>query len=75
MRLRLPDVLVERGITAYAVAQQSNGRINPATLYRISGSKGRVRYIDAELLEALCDVLGVEPGELLERDAKARRPR
>jgi DNA-binding Xre family transcriptional regulator len=35
-----------------------------------------VKNFDAELLEALCDVLAVEPGELLERDKgqKRRRP-
>ena len=27
-----------------------------------------MRYLDADLLEALCDVLGVEPGALLERE-------
>jgi DNA-binding Xre family transcriptional regulator len=34
-----------------------------------------VRFIDSDLLEALCDVLDVEPGELLEREGKKRRNR
>ena len=31
---------------------------------------GRGHTFDSSLGEALCDVLGVEPGELLEREAK-----
>ena len=72
MRLRLPELLEARGLTAHAVAVQSGGRINRATLYRLVRAKGRVRLLDADLLEALCDVLGVEPGELLERDRKRK---
>ena len=72
MRLRLPELLEERGVTAHAVAVQSDGRINRATLYRLVRSKGRVRLLDTELLEALCDVLNVEPGELLEREKKRK---
>lgn len=72
MRIRLPEVLEERGLTAYEVAKRSSGRILPATLYRLVRSRGHVRLIDGGLLEALCDVLDVEPAELLERDAKKR---
>lgn len=74
MRIRLPELLDERDLTAYAVAQQSKGRISPSTLYRLVRSRGRVRYLDADLLEALCDVLGVEPGALLEREHASARP-
>jgi DNA-binding Xre family transcriptional regulator len=35
--------------------------------------EGRVKTFDAELMEALCDVLDVEPGQLLERDKKRGR--
>lgn len=70
MRLRLPEILAEHKTTAYAIAQRSAGRIDQSTLYRLARKRGVVRYIDADLLEALCDVLGVEPGELLERDKK-----
>ena len=75
LRLRLPELLAEHGVTAYTVAQRSKGRISPSTLYRLSRSRGRVRYLDADLLDALCDVLGVSPGDLLERQTKARRVR
>src|SRR5207245_10106146 len=75
MRLRLPELLVDHGLTAYTLAQRSKGRISPSTLYRLVRSRGRVRYLDAELLDALCDVLGLSPGDLLERQAKSTRVR
>lgn len=73
MRLRLPELLEERGLTAYAVAAQSAGRIDQSKLYRLMRKRGIVRYIDANLLEVLCEVLNVEPGELLERETKMKR--
>ena len=75
VRIRLPEALDERKLTAYEVAKRSNGRIIPSTLYRLARSRGAVRFIDSDLLEALCDVLDVEPGELLEREGKKRRNR
>jgi DNA-binding Xre family transcriptional regulator len=73
MRIRLPELFEERGLTAYAVAQQSDGRISTSVLYRLLRNGGKARYLDAELLDALCDVLGVAPNELLEREGKRRR--
>jgi DNA-binding Xre family transcriptional regulator len=73
MRLRLPELLNERGMSAYALSKQSKGRISMSTAYRMARLSGRVQNFDAELLEALCDVLSVEPGELLERDSAKRR--
>jgi DNA-binding Xre family transcriptional regulator len=73
MRLRLPELLEERDLTAYEVAKKSGGRISPSTLYRLSRDKGYVESFSSSLLEALCDVLEVEPGELLEREAKRRK--
>ncbi len=75
MRLRLPELLEERGLTAYQLAKQSEGRIDVSTLYRLTRNRGRVAMISAELLESLCDVLDVGPGELLEREAKRKRVR
>jgi DNA-binding Xre family transcriptional regulator len=74
MRVRLAELLETRGLTAYAVAQQSDGRVSTSALYRLLKSDGHARYLDAELLDALCDVLDVDPGELLEREP-ARRSR
>lgn len=72
MRLRLPELLDARGLTAYALAKQSEGRISMSTAYRLVRLEGRVQNFDADMLEALCDVLGVSPGELLEREAPKR---
>jgi DNA-binding Xre family transcriptional regulator len=74
VRIRLPEVLDERQLTAYEVAKRSNGRIIPSTLYRLVRQEGRVKLFDGDLLEALCDVLEMEPGEILERE-KAKKPR
>jgi DNA-binding Xre family transcriptional regulator len=78
MRLRLPELLAEHKppLTAYAVAKASGDRISLSTIYRLNRHRGRVASFDAELLEALCDVFGVGPAALLERegeDGKARR--
>jgi DNA-binding Xre family transcriptional regulator len=75
MRLRLPELLTEHEVTAYTLAQRSRGRISPSTLYRLVRSKGRVRYLDGDLLDALCDVLDLTPGDLLERESKPKRGR
>ncbi len=34
-----------------------------------------MRYLDGDLLDALCDVLELEPGDLLERESKGKRAR
>jgi DNA-binding Xre family transcriptional regulator len=49
-----------------------------STAYRIVRQNGTVKCFDAALLEDLCNVLGVEPDELFEREgttAKAKRKR
>jgi len=73
VRLKLPELLDDRGLTAYAVVQQSNGRIKESTLYRLMRGGGTVRYLDTNLLDALCDILDLSPGDLLERDVTRRR--
>lgn len=73
IRLRVPEIFEEKGLTAYEVAKRSAGRIQAPTLYRLARRNGKVSSFDAELLDVLCDVLDVEPGELLERDGKRKR--
>jgi DNA-binding Xre family transcriptional regulator len=77
MRLRLPELLAEHKppLTPYGVAKASKGRISLTTIYRLNRNRGRVASFDGELLEALCDVFGVSPGELLKRDAGRKKSR
>jgi DNA-binding Xre family transcriptional regulator len=72
MRVRFPELLKRSGMTPYAVAKQSADRISLSTAYRLNRSGGRLNTFDADVLEALCDIFKVEPGELLERDGKKR---
>ena len=39
------------------------------TAHRLNRGGGEVRSVSLDLLAALCDVLGVEPGELFAADA------
>ena len=73
MRVRIPELLEERNLSAYGLARASGGRISLSAAYRLSRSRGRVQFFDNDLLEALCDVLEVEPGDLFERDAVKRK--
>jgi DNA-binding Xre family transcriptional regulator len=74
MRLRVPELLAARGITAYQMAKQSEGRISVSQAYRLCEDEGRFGFVSAEILDALCDVFGVSPGDLLEREgARTKR--
>lgn len=75
MRIRIPELLEERGLTPYHLAQQSGGRISQRIAYRYVQLGGRVKYFDAKIMDALCDVLEVEPNELFERERPPRRSR
>lgn len=67
VRLRLPELLNAKGVTPYHLAKQSGVRISLSAAYRYSRLNGKVASFSGELLGLLCDVLVVEPGELLER--------
>lgn len=67
MRLRLPELLDEEQITAYRLAKDSGGRISLSTAYRTVRMRGRLANFDAQMLEAMCDVLRIGPGDLFER--------
>ncbi len=73
MRLRLPELLEERGMTAYGLEAASKGRISMSAAYRLCRRRGKMRYLDTQILEVLCEVLEIEPGELLERTPRRRR--
>lgn len=75
MRLRLPELLKEgrdRPMTAYALSKASKGRISLSTVYRLVGKRGNVQFFDADVLDALCEVLGVAPSLLLEQGGKRK---
>lgn len=73
MRLRVSNLLEQRGMTAYALYQKSDGRISLSAAYRLAADKWRC--LSRDVLDALCDVFGCEPGDLLERDKGRRRGR
>ncbi len=73
LRLRFPELLDERGMTPYAFSKATEGRVSMSTAYRIVRMRGRLATFDATLLDAICDVLKVKPGQLFERERKRRR--
>ncbi len=73
LRLRFPELLDERGMTPYAFSKATEGRVSMSTVYRIVRMRGRLATFDATLLDAICDVLKVKPGQLFERERKRRR--
>jgi len=74
MRLRVPELLAERKMTAYAMHKASGGRISLSMAYRLA--KGTFGTLSGDVLEALCDIFGIEdPGPLFLRERGARRPK
>jgi DNA-binding Xre family transcriptional regulator len=72
MKLRLPELLADRGMTRYAFAKAVGPRISPSTAYRLA--RGEWKCVSGDVMDALCDALDVEPGDLFER-TKPRRAR
>src|SRR6266542_6007004 len=70
IRLRFPEMLEERGLTGYALSVATGGKISMSTVYRWVRARGRIQTIDTGLLDALCEALGAQPGEVLERQRK-----
>lgn len=70
MRVRIAELLQKRRMSPYGLAMASGGRITLSRAYRLAAREGHFATMPAKVLEALCDVLDVEPGELLERDRK-----
>lgn len=64
LRLRVGKVLQQQGRTAYWLAQEAGLTIPMA--YRLAG--GAMRRVDLATLGKVADALGVEPGELFERN-------
>lgn len=70
MRLLVGDLLKRKGLTAYALAKSSGGKISLSTASRLA--RGEWRCLGAEVMDVLCDVLAVEPGELFQRETPKR---
>ncbi len=64
LRLRFPELLEERGMTPYALSIESGGRVSMTAIYRIVRQRGELQSFDVDLLEATCDVLDIDPGDL-----------
>jgi DNA-binding Xre family transcriptional regulator len=74
MRLRLPDLMKSRGMhNAYSLMKASRGALTITTAVRLVDSDGKPKRIDMTTLDTLCDIFGVGPGELLERDKPRRK--
>ena len=74
VRIRLPELMKAAAIdNAHALSKASGGRISMTTAYRLVAAGGKVRYLDSNLLDVLCDVFGVSDlNVLLEREQKKR---
>lgn len=70
MRLRVPELLAERDMTAYGLYKASNGRISLSAAYRLA--TGEFRAISKEVLETLCEIFELSnPGPLFTNGGQA----
>ncbi len=79
MRWKLPEILDERGLTAYRLSAMMRERGYPMTIrgaYRLADPDHDIRRLDLATLNAVCEVLDLKPGELLEHiPDKSKRKR
>jgi DNA-binding Xre family transcriptional regulator len=79
VQIRIAELMKGKGIaSAYQLAQaieETGAGVSAASIYRLVAANGRLQTFSAELLDALCDVFKVEPGELLERKRTRREIR
>ena len=66
MRLRIDELLRKRGLTVYALAKASRGRISFPMAYRLVRQRGRFTTIRSDVLDALCEVFEVGVNELFD---------
>lgn len=73
IRLRVAELLDQRGWTAYRLAKETG--LSMPVAYRLADPSGEFSRLEAETLEKLCEVFDVQPGELLvwERATPKRR--
>jgi putative transcriptional regulator len=68
-RFRLQEVLDAAGMSQSELARRSG--VSVVTINAMANQ--RTTRVDLSTLDAISKVLGCEPGDLLERDAKKRR--
>ena len=64
VRLRIHQLMAQRGITAYALSR--GARLRYPSAYRLSRPGGRFGRLHADTLNRLCAFFEVQPGTLLE---------
>ena len=69
VRLRLNRLLEERGVSQTDLARES--KVSLVTINAIANNN--TAQVRLSTLDAICNVLDVEPGELLERDKRKGR--
>lgn len=75
VRLRIPELLDERGWTAYQLAKESGGRIALSTAYRLADQRGALKLFPAELLDSLAATFKIDICELFDRPVGSRTKR
>lgn len=72
MKLRIPELLREHGMTAYGLHKASGGRLSLSGAYRLA--RGEWKALSSEVLDVLCDVFGIDdPGPLFEREKRGKK--
>ncbi len=69
VELRLRELRQAKGMTQVELAERTG--IDQGALSRIE--TGKTQAMDFDVMARLCDALGCEPGDLLERTKKKRR--
>lgn len=71
IRLRVAELLEERGWTAYRLAKEAG--LTMPVAYRLADPSGEFARLESSTLEKLCEVFDVQPGELLVWEKPKRR--
>jgi DNA-binding Xre family transcriptional regulator len=69
VRWKLPEILRDRGLTAYRLAamlQEAGYQLTVRGAYRLADPDHELRRLDLDTLNAVCNVLGLKTGDVLE---------
>lgn len=76
MRLRLKELMHERGITtAYGLRKASLNNLSMTTCHRLVSGDKPIVGLEFETMRILCDLFGVTPDKLLEHKPKPLKPK